>query len=176
GGISKHLSGSKGAYRARRGAYPYRDSRRPPPTREVCGGVAGCDAQGLPHRGARRGDQERREVDAPAQGRQVMASIERARSARGGYVVRYRGPDRKARTKTFRRKVDATTFLRTIDTDVIRGDYIDPNAGRVTLREFGARWWASSVNLRPSTLARNDATDRNQVLPTLRDVPLQGID
>ncbi|MDP9334248.1 MAG: N-terminal phage integrase SAM-like domain-containing protein [Actinomycetota bacterium] len=105
-----------------------------------------------------------------------MASIEKARSARGGYVVRYRGPDRKARTKTFRRRIDATTFLRTIDTDVIRGDYIDPNAGRVTLREFGARWWASSVNLRPSTVARNDATYRNQVLPTFGDLPLSAID
>jgi integrase len=82
----------------------------------------------------------------------------------------------KPRTKTFRRKVDAELFVRTVDTDVMRGDWIDPNAGRVLLRDFGARWWASSVNLRPSTLARDEATYRNHVLPTFGDAPLSSIE
>jgi len=41
-----------------------------------------------------------------------MASIENSRSKRGGCVVRYRGPDRKPRTKSFRRKVDAEQFAK----------------------------------------------------------------
>jgi hypothetical protein len=67
-----------------------------------------------------------------------MASVEKARSKRGGYVVRYRGPDRKPRAKTFRRKVDADQFAKTVDVDVYRGDWIDPSAGQVLLSDFGA--------------------------------------
>ena len=59
-----------------------------------------------------------------------MASIEKSRNQRSGYVVRYRDPARKPRTQTFRRKVDAERFRRTVEADVMRGDWIDPNAGR----------------------------------------------
>jgi integrase len=105
-----------------------------------------------------------------------VASIERARSKRGGYVVRYRGPDRKPRTKTFRRKVDADQFAKTVDVDVYRGDWIDPNAGRIVLRDFGARWWDSTVDLRPKTRLRDEGLYRNHVLPSFGDYPLSGID
>ena len=101
-----------------------------------------------------------------------MASIEKARKKRGGWVVRYRDPARKPRTKTFARKVNAQMFLRTVETDIVRGDWIDPAAGRVSLAEFGARYWASTVNLRPSTRARDEGLFTNHVLPRFGNMPL----
>jgi integrase len=105
-----------------------------------------------------------------------VASVEKARSKRGGYVVRYRGSDRKPRTQTFRRKIDADNFAKSVDTDVARGDWIDPAGGRMLLSELGAKYWATTVNLRPSTLARDEANYRNHVLPKFGEMRLSAID
>ena len=104
-----------------------------------------------------------------------MASIERAKTQRTGYVVRYRGPDRKPRSKTFKRKADAETFLRTVEADVMRGTWVDPNAGKILLREWGAQWWETTVNLRPSTQRANNATYRNHIEPAFGIVPIASI-
>lgn len=105
-----------------------------------------------------------------------MASVEKSRNKRGGYVVRYRGPDRKPRTQTFRKRLDADRFLRTVEADIIRGTYVDPMAGRLLFGEWADRWWSSTVDLRPTTRARDDATYRNHVKPTFGDLPLSAID
>ena len=104
-----------------------------------------------------------------------MASIERAKTQRTGYVVRYRGPDRKPRSKTFKRKADAESFLRTVEADVMRGTWVDPNAGKILLREWGTQWWETTVNLRPSTRARDNATYRNHIEPAFGAVPIASI-
>ena len=104
-----------------------------------------------------------------------MASIERAKTQRTGYVVRYRGPDRKPRSKTFRRKADAESFLRTVEADVLRGTWVDPHAGKILLREWGTLWWETTVNLRPSTRSRDNATYRNHIEPTFGAVPIASI-
>ena len=104
-----------------------------------------------------------------------MASIERAKTQRTGYVVRYRGPDRKPRSKTFKRRADAESFLRTVEADVIRGTWVDPNAGKILLRDWGTQWWETTVNLRPSTRARDNATYRNHIEPTFGAVPIASI-
>ena len=104
-----------------------------------------------------------------------MASIERAKTQRTGYVVRYRGPDRKPRSKTFKRKADAESFLRTVEADVMRGTWVDPNAGKILLRDWGNEWWETTVNLRPSTRARDNATYRNHIAPAFGAVPIASI-
>ena len=104
-----------------------------------------------------------------------MASIERAKTQRSGYVVRYRGPDRKPRSKTFKRKADAESFLRTVEADVMRGTWVDPNAGKILLRDWGTQWWDTTVNLRPSTRARDNATYRNHIEPAFGAVPIASI-
>ena len=105
-----------------------------------------------------------------------MASIEKSRNRRGGYVVRYRGPDKKPRTQTFRKRADADRFLRTVEADIIRGQWVDPAAGKILLRAWADRWWKTTVDLRPTTLARDAATYKNHVLPTFGDLPLSAID
>jgi len=105
-----------------------------------------------------------------------MASIEKARSKRGGYIVRYRGPDRKQRSQTFARHVDAKAFAESVETDVRRGTWTDPAGRKELLSDWHARWWATTVNLRPTTRARDDATWRNHVKPTFGGLPLGAID
>ena len=52
------------------------------------------------------------------------------------YRVRYRTPHGQSRTKTFDRRVDAERFMRTVDHPKDTGEFVDPMAGRVTLRRL----------------------------------------
>jgi integrase len=69
---------------------------------------------------------------------------ERVRTARYGkgdrWRARYLDPLDRERSKTFARKADAERFLATVETDKLRGAYLDPSAGRVTLDAFYAEW------------------------------------
>ncbi|MCC5952984.1 MAG: phage integrase SAM-like domain-containing protein, partial [Acidimicrobiia bacterium] len=69
---------------------------------------------------------------------------ERVRTTRYGkgkrWQARYRDPDGHERTKDFARKADAERFLATITADVLRGAFVDPNAGKVTFADFAERW------------------------------------
>jgi integrase len=68
----------------------------------------------------------------------------RIRTARYGngkrWQARYRDPDGHERTRDFARKADAERFLATITADVLRGAFVDPNAGKVTFGDFAERW------------------------------------
>lgn len=69
---------------------------------------------------------------------------ERVRTSRYGkgkrWQARYHDPDGHERTKDFARKADAQRFLATITADVLRGAFVDPNAGKVTFADFAGRW------------------------------------
>ena len=54
--------------------------------------------------------------------------------------ARYVDPDGIERSKMFDRKQDAERFLATVTADVLRGSYVDPEAGRVTFGEFAEQW------------------------------------
>ncbi|MGH7676759.1 MAG: hypothetical protein ACREMV_15955, partial [Gemmatimonadales bacterium] len=41
------------------------------------------------------------------------------------------------RWKTHRRKVDADAFANTVEADKLHGSYIDPDAGKVTVKAYG---------------------------------------
>jgi integrase len=75
-----------------------------------------------------------------------VADGRRVRTDRHGsgrrWRARYLDPDGRQRSRTFARKVEAERFLATVETDKLRGAYIDPDAGRVTLREYGDEWLA----------------------------------
>ena len=74
-----------------------------------------------------------------------MASITTKRGSDGSprYVVNYRDPEERQRRKSFRRKSDAEAFRSTVETDKIRGTYIDVDAGRVMFRDYAAEWLAN---------------------------------
>jgi predicted DNA-binding WGR domain protein len=52
------------------------------------------------------------------------------------YKVSYRDPQGRTRSKTFRRKEDATRFAHQIEADKSRGEYRDPKAGKLTFGEY----------------------------------------
>jgi integrase len=54
--------------------------------------------------------------------------------------VRYLDPDGRERGRSFDRRVDADRFRTQVDADVLRGTYLDPDAGKVTLRRYAEGW------------------------------------
>ena len=59
-----------------------------------------------------------------------MPSIEK--QPNGKYRARYRDPNNRQRSKNFSRKIDAQHFLSTMETDSLRGEWIDPRLRRQT--------------------------------------------
>lgn len=62
----------------------------------------------------------------------------------------YRDEAAKQHTKSFKRQVDAKRWVATEEAKVVRGDWIDPSAGKVTFAAFYAGWaprqvWVSST-------------------------------
>src|SRR6266498_3109473 len=97
-----------------------------------------------------------------------MAHVERRR--RKGQIVwraRYRAPDGRERSKTFRRRADAERFLTTVEASKLRGDWIDPVRGRITYREWSARYLAHALHKRPTTLARDHSVTEKHLLPAI---------
>jgi integrase len=82
-----------------------------------------------------------------------VGSIEPYKTANGKrYRVRYRDPERRSREKGgFSRKVDAEEYLASVVVQQSRGEYVDPTAGRVEIRELGIDWLASKQGLKPSS-------------------------
>ena len=81
-----------------------------------------------------------------------MASVRRRELGVGSYRydVTYRDPDGKQRMKTFRLKRSAVAFGVQVEADKQRGQWIDPDAGRVTFEDY-AREWIEMQTFDPST-------------------------
>jgi integrase len=74
-------------------------------------------------------------------------------------------------TKAFERRVDAENFLVQARTDVLRGQYVDPERGRRTVGSFAAEWLAAQT-FDPATRQQLDARLRNHILPVWKDIEL----
>jgi integrase len=115
----------------------------------------------------------RRGRSAPGEGGVAVASIEKRPDGR--YRARWREhPGGPQRSKHFDRKADADRFLDRVRGDLVRGLYVDPNAGRVPFREYAESWRTSQVH-RPTTAALVESHLRHHVLPFFGDRPLGSI-
>ena len=96
-----------------------------------------------------------------------MASIEPYETSSGRrYRVRYRDPERRSRERAgFRTKRAAEEYLAEISVAASRGEYIVPNASRVTVGELGPLWLASLTYMKPSALAPLEIAWRCYVQP-----------
>jgi integrase len=94
----------------------------------------------------------------------------------GRWQARYRGPDGLLRSApiTFATKGDATAFLSMTESELLRGSWVDPEAGRVPLGVF-ARKWVAERPLAPRTRAKYERLLRLHVEPALGDETLSGI-
>ena len=96
-----------------------------------------------------------------------MASIEkRVRDGRTVWVARWRDPDGRQRQQTCAKRSEADRLVTTVAADVLRGDYLDPDAGRVTVREYAERWLAAQT-FDPSTREQVSLRLRLHVFPQL---------
>jgi integrase len=86
------------------------------------------------------------------------------RRGKDRWRARYIDPDGRERSKTFQRKVDAERFLAAVETDKLRGSYVDPRRGRVTFGSY-AKEWLGAQPVRPSSRRTYDAYLRNWLLP-----------
>jgi integrase len=86
----------------------------------------------------------------------------------GRWQARYPGPDGQMRSapKTFPSKRDAEQWLTVTEAAMLRGDWIDPLLGKVTLAEFGTRW-IKERKLGKRTREEHERTFRLHVAPFL---------
>lgn len=101
-----------------------------------------------------------------------MASV--AKRADGRWRARYRDASGRERARHFVRKVDAQAWLDSVTASVVRGDYVDPVAGRRTFADYAAEWASVQVH-RPTTRAQVETHLRRHVLPVFGDRPLASV-
>lgn len=72
----------------------------------------------------------------------------------GRWQARYRGPDGLLRSapRTFVYKADANRWLAFTEAELLSGDWIDPEAGRIPFSEYAKAWVEERPGLRPKTI------------------------
>ncbi|MFU8854874.1 tyrosine-type recombinase/integrase [Micromonospora sp. SL1-18] len=63
------------------------------------------------------------------------------------YRVRYIAPDGKEKSQSFpdKKKREAQAFLANVQADILKGTYVDPDAGRVTFKQYADEWLAAAT-------------------------------
>ena len=103
-----------------------------------------------------------------------VSSITRDKS--GAWRARYRDPEGKQRSRNFSRRRDAELFLTSTEHAKASGSYVDPVLGKITFDTWAKEWRAGVVDLRPSTLARDDGYLKRYLQPTFGEKRLAEID
>jgi len=105
-----------------------------------------------------------------------MASVQRITTPKGlvRYRARWRDPEGKARERWFTKKGEADRFAASMATDVARGQYLAPDAGRVTFADYASNWLAIQA-VDPSTRQAMGIYLRVHILPALGSARLADI-
>ena len=93
----------------------------------------------------------------------------------GKWQARYRAPDGHEKTHRFDRKVDAETWLDTNGADIARGVWVDPEAGKVTVRDYAEEWLAQRPKLRQTTKGKYRGLLDRHILPQLGDLTMANL-
>jgi hypothetical protein len=91
------------------------------------------------------------------------------------WLARHKGPDGRHHSKAFRRKVNAESWLALEESKSIKGEWVDPAAGRVTYQEWAEGWLAGLHSIKPKTLAGFESLLRSRVLPAFGETELRRI-
>lgn len=95
----------------------------------------------------------------------------------GRWQARYRGPDGidHPAPNTFASKKDAERWLSGTETEIARGDWIDPDAGSVLFSEYASGWVAERPGLRPKTVQLYEGLVRHHLVPVLGQMAVADI-
>jgi hypothetical protein len=87
----------------------------------------------------------------------------------GRWQARYPGPDDidRAADGTFETKTDAEVWLTVKEAEILNGDWINPDDGKVLLAEYGRTWITERPGLRPKTIELYSYLLRKHVAPRL---------
>jgi hypothetical protein len=85
----------------------------------------------------------------------------------GRWQARYPGPDCRLRAAphTFERETDAEQWLAEVETDLRRGDWTDPDAGRIPLGLYAKAWIEERPGLAVRTVELYQGLLRNHIEP-----------
>lgn len=107
-----------------------------------------------------------------------MASIRKRTTASGEtrWDVRYWDPNRVQRTRSFHRKSKADRFASSIETDIDRGEWVNPNLARKDFSYWAEQWMATTYHLKPKTQEGYRSVLNCHLLPRLGNTPVARID
>ena len=97
-----------------------------------------------------------------------MAHIRRHPVDSSKWQVRYIDPNRRERSKTFRRKVDAEKFLIQVESQKQRGEWIDPDLAATPFADWAHSWITTRTHLKPKTLDGYQSLLRIHIIPEIR--------
>lgn len=106
--------------------------------------------------------------------RRQFGSIRRLRS--GTWQVRYLDRSGHRHSASFETKQAAFGFLSSVQVDMDRGQWHDPRLATITFSRWVEQWKSTTVDLRPSTRARDESYLRTMILPRFSGVPLGEIE
>ena len=103
-----------------------------------------------------------------------MATVRKRHTASGEtrWDVRYWDPERRQRTRTFQRKIDADKFANLVETDIARGEWLDPDLAKETFGDWASRWLLTTGGRAPKTRERYESTLRRHLLPRFENTPV----
>lgn len=101
-----------------------------------------------------------------------MASV--AKRPDGQWRARYRDRESKEHSRHFARKIDAQRWLDETTAAIVTGQYVDPKAGRVSVRDYAERW-RQMQHHRPGTAALYERVLRLHLYPALGDRALSSV-
>jgi integrase len=101
-----------------------------------------------------------------------MASIKKRDN--GAWRARYRDEAGKEHARHFERKADAQRWLDQVTAAVVRGDYVDPKAGRVTFGAYATGWESVQVSSGGTRRIVDNAL-RVHAMPVLGNQPIATI-
>ncbi|MGV9385680.1 tyrosine-type recombinase/integrase [Nonomuraea sp. NPDC003707] len=92
----------------------------------------------------------------------------------GRYQASYLGPDgrRHNAPETYERKGDAERALSLIEAEIVKGDWIDPERGKIKLKDYAETWIKERPGLRPRTVDLYTWTLNKHITPYLGSVQL----
>ncbi len=92
------------------------------------------------------------------------------------YIARYVDPDRRERSLSFSRRLDADRYLADQESKKLHGLWVDPAAGKIALGEFADEWWEGTASLAPHTRRRYRSLIEVHIKPELGQRPLRSLE
>ena len=95
----------------------------------------------------------------------------------GRWQARYKGPDGIDRPAphTFAARADAARWLTLTEAEIVCGEWLNPDRGRVPFADYAKAWVTERPGLRPKTMQLYEGLARLHLCPVLGPLPVQAI-